>query len=88
MRYNKIVTCYAAYLNFTGTLPAVSQKYPPPPNVTTCLCGLRGPPSWAWQEYNRLLSLGRREAQLRCPDYVSGDRGGCSARGGLEHKFY
>ena len=23
------------------------------------LCGLRGPPSWAWQECNRLLRLGR-----------------------------
>ena len=22
-------------------------------------CGLRGPPSWAWQECNRLLRLGR-----------------------------
>jgi len=30
-----------------------------PPNATTCPCGLRGPPSWAWQECNRLLRLGR-----------------------------
>ena len=29
---------------------------PMPPHV---LCGLRGPPSWAWQECNRLLRLGR-----------------------------
>ena len=28
-------------------------------NGTTCPCGLRGPPSWAWQKCNRLLSLGR-----------------------------
>ena len=28
-------------------------------NATTCPCGLRGPPSWAWQQCNRLLSLGR-----------------------------
>ena len=28
-------------------------------NATTCPCGLRGPPSWAWQECNRLLRLGR-----------------------------
>ena len=25
----------------------------------TCPCGLRGPPSWAWQQCNRLLRLGR-----------------------------
>ena len=29
---------------------------PMPPHV---LCGLRGPPSWTWQECNRLLRLGR-----------------------------
>ena len=30
------------------------------PNApTTCPCALRGPPSWAWQECNRLLRLGR-----------------------------
>ena len=29
---------------------------PMPPHV---LCGLRGPPSWAWQECYRLLRLGR-----------------------------
>ena len=28
------------------------------PNAT-CPCGLRGPPSWVWQECNRLLRLGR-----------------------------
>jgi len=28
-------------------------------NATTCPCGLRGPPSWAWQECNRLLIMGR-----------------------------
>jgi hypothetical protein len=34
------------------------KMFPPsmPPHV---LCGLRGPPSWAWQECNRLLRLGR-----------------------------
>ena len=26
---------------------------------TTCPCALRGPPSWAWQQCNRLLRLGR-----------------------------
>jgi len=24
----------------------------PPPNAPTCPCGLRGLPSWAWQECN------------------------------------
>ena len=28
-------------------------------NATTCPFGLRGSPSWAWQECNRLLKLGR-----------------------------
>jgi hypothetical protein len=29
-------------------------------NATTCpFSGLRGPPSWAWQECNRLLRVGR-----------------------------
>ena len=28
-------------------------------NATTCPCGLRCPPSWAWQQCNRLLRLGR-----------------------------
>ena len=28
-------------------------------DTTTCPCGLRGPPSWEWQECNRLLRLGR-----------------------------
>ena len=30
-------------------------------NATTCPCALRGPPSWAWQQYNRLLRLGRQQ---------------------------
>jgi len=51
-------------------------------NATTCPCGLRGPPSWAWQQCNRLLRL------LRCPDDVSGDIGGWSARRALKPKFY
>jgi len=28
------------------------------------------------------------EVQLRCPNDVSGDIGGCSARRALQHKFY
>ena len=34
---------------------------------------------WGWDAY---------EAQLRCPDDVSGDIGGCSARRALKPKFY
>ena len=34
---------------------------------------------WGWDAH---------EAQLRCPDGVSGDRGGCGARRGLKPKFY
>jgi len=34
---------------------------------------------WGWDAH---------EAQLRCPDGVSGDIGGCSARRGLKPKFY
>jgi len=29
-----------------------------------------------------------QEARLRCPDVVSGDIGGCSARRALKPKFY
>jgi len=34
---------------------------------------------WGWHAH---------EAQLRCPDDVSGDIGGCSARRTLKPKFY
>ena len=34
---------------------------------------------WGWDAH---------EAQLRCPDDVSGDIGGCSARRALKPKFY
>ena len=52
-----------------------------PPHV---LCGLRGPPSWAWQECNRLLRLGRPRGAVTLSRWcVSGDRGGCSARRAL-----
>ena len=60
--------------------------FPMPPHV---LCGLRGPPSWAWQECNRLLSLGRPWGAVTLSRLcVSGDRGECSARRGLKPKFY
>jgi len=57
-------------------------------NATTCPCGLRGPPSWAWQGCNRLLIWDAHEAQLRCSDDVSGDIGGCSTRRALKPKLY
>ena len=57
-----------------------------PPHV---LCGLRGPPSWAWQECNRLLRLGRPWGAVTLSRWcVSGDRGRCRARRGLKPKFY
>jgi hypothetical protein len=52
-------------------------------------CGLRGPPSWAWQKSNRLLRLGRLWGAVTLSHWcVSVDRGGCSARRGLKPKFY
>ena len=58
-------------------------------NATTCPCGLHGPPSWAWQECNRLLSLGRPWGAVTLSRWcVSGDIGGCSARRALKPKFY
>ena len=57
-----------------------------PPHV---LCGLRGPPSWAWQQCNRLLRLGRPWGAVTLSRWcVSGDTGGCSARRGLKPKLY
>ena len=59
---------------------------PLPPHV---LCGHRGPPSWSWQEWNRLLRLGRPWGAVTLSRWcMSGDRGGCSARRGLKPKFY
>ena len=52
-------------------------------------CGLRGPPSWAWQKCNRLLRLGRPWGAVTLSQWcVSGDRGGCSSRRGLKPKLY
>ena len=59
------------------------------PNATHALRGFRGPPSWAWQECNRLLRLGRPWGAITLSRwYVSGDRGECSVRRGLKPKFY
>ena len=69
----------------TGYL-TLSSPPPMPPHV---LCGLRGLPSWARQECNRLLKLGRPWGAVTLSRWcVSGDRGECSARRGLKPKFY
>ena len=71
-----------------GTIPHILYIYIyiylfPPPVPPHILCGLRGPPSWAWQERNRLLRLGRPWGAVTLSRWcVSGDRGGCSARRG------
>jgi len=45
-----------------------------------------------WTSWSFLLGIAgvwdAHEAQLRCPDDVSGDIGGCSARRALKPKFY
>ena len=57
-----------------------------PPQV---ICRLRGPPSWARLECNRLLSLGRTSGVVTLSRLrVSCDRLECSARRDLTSKFY
>ena len=61
----------------------------PPQRHHMSFCGLRGPPSWAWQECNRLLRLRRPRGAVTLSRWcVSDDRGGCSARRGLKPKLY
>ena len=63
----------------------VDEQGFPPPCHHMSFSGLRGPPSWAWQECNRLLRLGRPWGAVTLSQWcVSGDRGGCSARRGLK----
>ena len=63
-------------------------QFPPPPMPPHVLCGLCGPPCWAWQECNRLLRLGRPWGVVTLSRWgVSGDRG-CSAKRGLKPKVY
>ena len=69
-----------------GGVLNLNSTNPPRPHV---LCGLRGPPYWAWQECNRLLRSARPWGAVTLSRWcVSGDRGGCSARRGLKPKFY
>ena len=58
-------------------------------NATHVLYGLRGLPSWAWHGWSVTDFWGweAHEARLRCPDDVSDDIGGCSARRALKPKF-
>ena len=74
-------------IRMMGKTDVTSNSHPPiPPHV---LCGLRGPPSWAWQACNRLLRLGRPWGTVTLSRWcVSGDRGGRSARKGLKPKVY
>jgi hypothetical protein len=59
-------------------------------------CGLRGPPSWAWQKCNWLLRLVRPWGAVMLSQWcVSGDRGGCNAKRGrfqqvtkLENRYW
>ena len=43
-----------------------------------------------WTSWTSLLGMAgdAHEAQLRCPDDVCGDIGGCSARGAFTPKFF
>ena len=79
----------AAHCHITIPLAPLSMVCffgPMPPHV---LCGLRGPHSWAWQECNLLLRLGRPWGAVTLSWWcVSGDRGGRSARSSLKPKFY
>ena len=53
----KVVNMFHGHRTCIKNKPGIFFLFPPiPPHV---LCGLRGPPSWAWQECNRLLRLGR-----------------------------
>jgi len=59
-------------------------------NATTCHCGLRGPPSWAWhgRSVTDFWGWDAHEAHLRCNDDVSVGIEGCSAKRALKPKFY
>ena len=82
------VTCILSRIAYFGYYTDYKHRQgffsPMPPHV---LCGLRGPPSWARQECNRLLRLGRPWGAVTLSRWcVSGDRG-CSARRVLKPKF-
>ena len=57
-------------------------------NATTCPCGLHGPPSWAWQECNRLLRLGRPWDAVTLSRWCEWWYRRSSARRTLKPKFY
>ena len=83
---NQLILCPFIHFTIFSPLRRVIFFPPMPSHV---LCGLRGPPSWAWQECNRLVTLGRPWGAVTLSRWcVSGDRGGCSARSGLKPKVY
>jgi len=59
--------------------------WPLPPHVLVVFVAL--PPGHG-RTVTDFWGLDAHEAQLRCPDDVSGDIGGCSARRALKPKFY
>ena len=52
------------------------------------LDGLRGPPPGQGRSVTDFSGWDAHEARLRCPDDVSGDIGGCSARRALKPNLY
>ena len=61
----------------------------PPLNATTCpLVDFVVLPPGHGRSVTDFSGWDANEAQLRCPDGVNGDIGGCSARRGLKPKFY
>ena len=61
---------------------------PPPPVPPHVLMNFRGFPPGCGDSVADFWGWDAHEARLRCPDGVSGDRGGCSARRGLKPKFH
>ena len=57
--YECITKSFIFYLKGARFDSSISSKDFFWSNATTCPCGLRCPPSWAWQQCNRLLRLGR-----------------------------
>ena len=77
--------CAMYFLSNLGPNPPLSKnrtftaklcrrpRHPIPPHLQChhmFFCGIRGPPSWAWQKCNRLLRLGRPWGAVSCPTDV------------------
>jgi len=63
----------------------ITNFFPLPPHVLVDFVVL--PPGHG-RSISDFLGWDAHEARLRCPDDVSGDIGGCSARRVLKPKFY